>query len=98
MNKHFIKVSKTYGTKNKLHEVILDKMQALDHTLCGSQGAAVHLINTSYEEACKTYEGKASVPPLRSFESDKKTAVFYVPEVIYIAVHEVVNEVNVNKF
>jgi len=97
MNKHFIKISKTYGAKNKLHEVILEKMKKIDHTLCGSQGAANKLITTTFEEACKLYDGKAALPGLRDFEAHDNTAIFYVPEVVYITVYEVEKEYNVNK-
>jgi hypothetical protein len=98
MNKHFIRVSKTYTTKNKLQAFILEKMKEIDHTLCGSQGAASKLIKTAYDKACELYGGKASVPELRDFVSSHNTAVFYVPEVVYVEVYEVEKEFNVNKF
>lgn len=73
-------------------------MKEIDHTLCGSHRAAIMLIETAYDKACELYGGKASVPELKSFVSSHNTAVFYVPEVVYVEVYEVEKEFNFNIF
>lgn len=98
MNKHFIKVTQEYSCKNQLQKLILERLKKIDHTLCGSQGTAVKLIQDEYKLAVESYTGKAALPSLKSFQHEDQTAVYYVEDVIYLHIYQVLQEKNVNKF
>lgn len=88
MAKQFIRVSKTYSTKNKLQLLILHKLQKLDHTLTLNHVDASRLIKKLYDEAVKEYKGTAAIPELKTYENDKTTN-YHVEDVIYIHVYTV---------
>lgn len=86
MAKQFIKVSKTYATKNSIQLLILQKLQSVDFTLTSDISKAKYFIKKAYDDAVNQYKGKAAIPELKEF-SNGLTIVFFVEDVIYINVY-----------
>lgn len=94
MAKQFIRVSKTYATKNKIQLLILQKLQTLDHTLTLTHVQASREIKKQYDEALKQYNGKAAVPELKTFNIDDNTSRYQVEDVIIIDIHTIINDLS----
>lgn len=92
MSKHFIKVTQTYATKNKVQELCLKGLIHLDHTLCHDFRQANEFIKTNYNTAINSYVGRAKLPELREDFSDKTLTIFTVEDVIVIKVYEVTKD------
>jgi len=94
MAKQFTKVTKTYSTKNKLQQLILQHLELVDGTLYPNKTAAVTSIKKLYEVALKSYKGKAVVPKLDYFQANKKDLVYQVEDVIHISIYNVQTDVS----
>lgn len=92
MPKHFIKITQIYATKNKAQELCLKELTVLDHLLCRNFKEAKEMIKTNFDTAINSYKGRAKLPELRESESDKKTTIFTVEDVIIIKVYEILND------
>lgn len=93
MAKQFIRVSKTYATKNKVQLLILQKLQTLNHTLTLTHVQASRQIKKLYDEAVNEYKGTAAIPELKCYENDNTTN-YHIEEVIYIDIYSIVNDLS----
>jgi hypothetical protein len=93
MAKQFIRVSKTYATKNKVQLLMLQKLQTVNHTLTLTHVQASRLIKKLYDEAVQEYNGKAAIPELKTYDNDNTTS-YHVEDVIYIDIHSIVNDLS----
>jgi hypothetical protein len=93
MTKHFIKVTKTNGAKNKLQTLCIDKLTKLDQILCNSYPEAKEEVERHFYNALKAYAGTAKEPELRDFISNAHEQIFYIEDLIYISIYEVKIEV-----
>jgi hypothetical protein len=91
MKKVFIKVARTYQVKNKLQKQILENLKEFDGVLTNQQ-TANKLIKIAYSDAVNNYKGTAAVPELRNSKSDENNMLHYVEDVIYLNVHQVIND------
>lgn len=91
MSKQFAKVTKTYSTKNKLQNTILNELQTVDLTLYPNRQTAKKVIEQLYQNALVNYKGKAAPQTLKSHEpaTNKNELIFYVEDVIYISLYNV---------
>lgn len=89
MSKHFIKVTQTYATKNRVQELCLNELIILDHLLCCNFKEAKEMIKTQFDIAINSYKGRAKLPELRDFEPNNKTTTFSVEDVITLQVYKV---------
>lgn len=87
--KHFIIVGKTCQSKNKVQKLILEHLQKLDQTLWASIEQASEATKKAYENALKEYNGKASIPDLRSFVPQGHQLTLFVEDLIYVNVYAV---------
>lgn len=89
MSKQFIKVTKTYSTKNKLQLAILKRLEEADASLFRKRSYAQAFVRHLYEEGVRSYKGNAVVPELRTHEPDENQVVYYVDDVIFLSIYTV---------
>lgn len=90
----FTKVIKTYSSKNKLQLYILKELEQVDCLLFADKSSAVKHIKKLYNIALETYNGNAAVPVLKYFKTIDNEHVYYVEEVINIAIYNVKNDLS----
>jgi phosphatidylglycerophosphatase A len=94
MAKQFAKVTQTYSTKNKLQQVILERLEPISGTLFKDKKEATESIKTLFKSALDDYKGRAAVPELKNFIGSKDDHVYYVDEVISISIYNVKNDLS----
>ncbi|MGR3790275.1 hypothetical protein ACUXZJ_10795 [Flavobacterium sp. TN-1] len=92
MSQYFIKVSRTYTTKNKIQEICLNELKELNFSLVSDLATAKKVIKKHFEQAVNSYMGRAKHPELKEFDKAGKGAIsFYIEDVIYLDVYPVLN-------
>ncbi|QYS89078.1 hypothetical protein [Flavobacterium davisii] len=94
MAQYFIRVSRTYSTKNKIQKICLNELKELNFSLASDLPSAKKAIKTVFEQALESYSGRAKHPELKQFDKgDKGVTSFYIEDVIYIDIYPVLNEI-----
>ncbi|MBS7234052.1 hypothetical protein KHA90_23900 [Flavobacterium psychroterrae] len=94
MTKQFVKVTQTYAPKNKLQQIILERLEPISHTLFKDKKEAIESIKALFKSALNDYKGRAAVPELKNFEGSKNDHVYNIDEVINISIYNVKNDLS----